>query len=141
MDAGKTRLSHSHEKQYMYVLQSLTLWREIVHDLFRLWWLSEQDLLDSNVPYDLRNTGQGDQRVQPCNRISKAMHGILYAGKLNTETKESEHCEWSVHHVYGSTCRFLIFLFLLPPSNFVSLSLSRISSILKTPQQVFFLTF
>jgi hypothetical protein len=63
----------------MYVYQSLTLWREIIHDLFRLWLLSEKDLLDDSVPYNLRNTGQGDQRVQPCNRISKAMHGILYA--------------------------------------------------------------
>ena len=25
------RLSHNHEKQYAYVLQSLTLWREILH--------------------------------------------------------------------------------------------------------------
>jgi hypothetical protein len=87
-DTG-TRLSHSHEKQYMYVLQSLTLWREIVHDLFRLWWLSESDLLDSTVEYDLRNTGQGDQRVQSCNRISKAMHGILYA--VQQKSSQNEH--------------------------------------------------
>ena len=84
-----TRLSHSHDKQYMYVYQSLTLWREIVHDLFRLWWLSECDLLDDQVPYDLRDTGQGDQRVQPCNRISKAMHGILYA--VQQKSSKTEH--------------------------------------------------
>ena len=28
---GGARLSHNHEKQYAYVLQSLTLWREILH--------------------------------------------------------------------------------------------------------------
>jgi len=28
---GGARLSHDHSKQYAYVLQSLTLWREILH--------------------------------------------------------------------------------------------------------------
>ena len=27
------RLTHSHERQYTYVLQSLTLWREISHEV------------------------------------------------------------------------------------------------------------
>lgn len=27
------RLTHSHERQYHYVLQSLTLWREISHEV------------------------------------------------------------------------------------------------------------
>lgn len=30
------RLSHDHGKQYAYVIQSLTLWREILHDMFHL---------------------------------------------------------------------------------------------------------
>jgi hypothetical protein len=30
------RLSHDHSKQYAYVIQSLTLWREILHDMFHL---------------------------------------------------------------------------------------------------------
>ena len=97
-----TRLSHSHDKQYMYVHQSLTLWREIVHDLFRLWWLSEKDLLDTTIPYDLRNTGQGDQRVQPCNRISKAMHGILYAVQQKSSKNEHGWVGSSVIHLGDS---------------------------------------
>jgi hypothetical protein len=28
---GGARLSHDHSKQYSYVLQSLTLWREVLH--------------------------------------------------------------------------------------------------------------
>jgi len=31
---GGARLSHDHSKQYAYVLQSLTLWREILHGKF-----------------------------------------------------------------------------------------------------------
>ncbi len=76
---GEARLTHSHERQFNYVLQSLTLWREIVNDMFRLWCSAEQDLLDENCKYVLRDTGQGKQRVQVANRTSKAMHGILYA--------------------------------------------------------------
>lgn len=71
------RLSHSHARQYHYVLQSLTLWREILHDMFKLWYLAEQDLLDTNSPYKLVDTGQGLNRVQPCPRIGKAIHSIL----------------------------------------------------------------
>jgi hypothetical protein len=72
-----SRLSHSHTQQFNYVLQSLTLWSVIVEDMFRLWYLAEQDLLNEKVPYELKNTGQGLQRVQPSPRVYKAMHEIL----------------------------------------------------------------
>ena len=99
------RLTHSHERQFNFALQSLTLctWmttdrvraptsvccltaycarpmrpgREITHDMFRLWYLAEGDLLSANVPYTLRNTGQGLQRVQQSPRTYKAMQGVL----------------------------------------------------------------
>eukprot|EP00981_Chlorochromonas_danica_P000795 scaffold192_cov320-Ochromonas_danica.AAC.6 len=71
------RLSHSHEMQYNFVLQSLTLWAAILEDMFRLWYLAEQDLLSEKQPYDLRNTGQGLQRVQQSPLVYKAMHEIL----------------------------------------------------------------
>ncbi|KAG6861870.1 hypothetical protein C0995_011167 [Termitomyces sp. Mi166 len=72
------RLSHDHGKQYAYVLQSLTLWREILHDMFHLWSLAEQDLLAENVPYRLRDTGQGLNRVQASPKTSRMMHNILH---------------------------------------------------------------
>eukprot|EP01032_Pedospumella_encystans_P017358 gene17358-19781_t len=71
------RLSHTHELQYNYVLQSLTLWAAILEDMFRLWYLAEQDLLSTTQPYELRNTGQGLQRVQQSPRVFRAMHEIL----------------------------------------------------------------
>ncbi|EIW76289.1 hypothetical protein CONPUDRAFT_130825 [Coniophora puteana RWD-64-598 SS2] len=74
---GGARLSHDHARQYAYVLQSLTLWREILHDMFRLWSLAEQDLLSENVPYRLRDTGQGLNRVQAAPKTSRMMHAIL----------------------------------------------------------------
>lgn len=74
------RLTHSHEAQYNYVLQSLTLWSFIISDMFRLWYLAEEDLLDSGNQnsYQLTNTGQGLQRLQQSPRVYKAMHEILY---------------------------------------------------------------
>ena len=38
------RLTHDHRRQYGYVQQSLTLWREVANDMFRLWCLAEEDL-------------------------------------------------------------------------------------------------
>ena len=71
------RLSHSHERQYFFALQSLTLWRDIIDDMFRLWHMAEEDLLSETVTYSLQDTGQGFQRVQQCPRTYKAMQQIL----------------------------------------------------------------
>ncbi|XP_006456764.1 hypothetical protein AGABI2DRAFT_211866 [Agaricus bisporus var. bisporus H97] len=80
------RLSHDHSKQYAYVLQSLTLWREILHDMFHLWSLAEQDLLSENVPYRLRDTGQGLNRVQAAPKTSRMMHNILHKAQTSVGT-------------------------------------------------------
>ncbi|KAF8076739.1 hypothetical protein FPV67DRAFT_1472507, partial [Lyophyllum atratum] len=83
---GGARLSHDHAKQYAYVLQSLTLWREILHDMFHLWSLAEQDLLAENVPYRLRDTGQGLNRVQAAPKTSRMMHTILHKAQQSVGT-------------------------------------------------------
>jgi len=72
------RLSHPHTQQYQYCLQTLTLWREIQNDMFKLWCLAEEDLLASNNYYSLRDTGQGLNRVQSAPSIGRAMHEILH---------------------------------------------------------------
>jgi hypothetical protein len=74
---GGARLSHSHARQFQYVAQSLTLWREIAHDMFRLWCVAEGDLLAEGNRYRLSNTGQGLQRVQSAPGVSRAMAGVL----------------------------------------------------------------
>ena len=45
MGMGGARLSHNHERQYTYVMQSMMLWREVSNDMFKLWYLAEGDLL------------------------------------------------------------------------------------------------
>jgi hypothetical protein len=90
-----SRLSHSHEKQYNYVLQSLTLWREILNDMFRLWCLAEEDMLDPACPYKLEDTGQGVQRVQESPRVAKAMRDLLF----RTQTKLGSWVGSSVVHL------------------------------------------
>jgi len=71
------RLSHPHSQQYQYCLQTLTLWREIQNDMFKLWCLAEEDLLAANNYYSLRDTGQGLNRVQSAPSIGRAMHDII----------------------------------------------------------------
>ena len=34
---GGSCLSHDHETQYQFILQTFTLWREISQDMFKLW--------------------------------------------------------------------------------------------------------
>ena len=46
--------------------------------MFRLWSLAEQDLLSDKVPYRLRDTGQGLNRVQAAPKTSRMMHSILH---------------------------------------------------------------
>eukprot|EP00559_Dactyliosolen_fragilissimus_P004779 CAMPEP_0184865140 /NCGR_PEP_ID=MMETSP0580-20130426/17097_1 /TAXON_ID=1118495 /ORGANISM="Dactyliosolen fragilissimus" /LENGTH=827 /DNA_ID=CAMNT_0027364215 /DNA_START=162 /DNA_END=2645 /DNA_ORIENTATION=+ len=79
------RLSHNHERQYYFALQSLTLWRDIIDDMFRLWAMAEEDLLSESVSYELRDTGQGMQRVQQSPLTYKAMRTLLgrVQGKVN----------------------------------------------------------
>lgn len=71
------RLSHPHQRQYTFVLQSLTLWREVLDNMFQLWHLAEEDLLDQERTYALTDTGQGLQRVQKSPRSVAAMQKIL----------------------------------------------------------------
>ncbi|KAL4434628.1 hypothetical protein ABPG77_002751 [Micractinium sp. CCAP 211/92] len=71
------RLTHSHSRQYAYVLQSLTLWREISHEMFKLWYLADADLLSERTRYHLQNTGQGLNRVQSAPLVGRAMQAIL----------------------------------------------------------------
>ncbi|KAF1772167.1 Protein of unknown function DUF2009 [Phytophthora cactorum] len=80
------RLSHSHSRQYNYVLQSLTLWREIAHDMFRLWCLTDEDLLADGTRYELTDTGQGLHRIQPAPRVSRAMHVILHSTQRSLDS-------------------------------------------------------
>ncbi|KAJ2842950.1 hypothetical protein IWW36_005725, partial [Coemansia brasiliensis] len=63
---------------FHYVQQTLTLWREILHDMFMLWHHADSDMLERRNTYRLRDTGQGLQRVQPCPRVSRAAHAILH---------------------------------------------------------------
>ncbi|KAI9230384.1 MAG: hypothetical protein DHS80DRAFT_28832 [Piptocephalis tieghemiana] len=78
---GGARLSHSHSAQWQYVHQTLSLWREIMHEMFHLWYQADEDLLDDRNPYRLRDTGQGLNRLQACPRIGRSIHRILHAAQ------------------------------------------------------------
>ncbi len=72
------RLSHSHSRQYTFVLQSLTFWSEVMKHMLPLWHAAESDLLDPTNPYIRTETGQGLQRVQKAPRVMKLMTEILH---------------------------------------------------------------
>jgi len=80
-----SKLSHDHTTQFTFVLQSLMLWREVINNMFRLWFETEDDLLSSESPYSLRDTGQGLNRLQQCYNVSRAMHSIL--GKVQHQAR------------------------------------------------------
>ncbi|KAG5649776.1 hypothetical protein H0H81_002074 [Sphagnurus paluster] len=128
------RLSHDHGKQYAYVLQSLTLWREILHDMFHLWSLAEQDLLAENVPYRLRDTGQGLNRVQAAPKTSRMMHNILYKAQKSVGTWIGSSVIHMGDHNVPNALMFIdkytqIYRILLPICN----TLSQISTLATKP--------
>ncbi|ODQ65836.1 hypothetical protein NADFUDRAFT_82791 [Nadsonia fulvescens var. elongata DSM 6958] len=81
---GGARLSHNHEKQYHYVNQSLTLWSQIMKDMFKLWTLSDVDLTSTKHRYNLSDTGQGLNRIKACGNLSREMHKIISLAQKRT---------------------------------------------------------
>lgn len=72
---GGACLSHDHPTQYTFVLQSLTLWKEIMSRMPKLWMLADLDM--TRESYRLVDTGQGYQRLQACPNVAKEMSRIL----------------------------------------------------------------
>lgn len=71
------RLSHNHSKQFHYVHQSLTLWSQIMRDMFMLWFQADLDLVSDRSRYQLTDTGQGLNRVKACPSVNRSMHNII----------------------------------------------------------------
>ncbi|KAG7926066.1 hypothetical protein KL925_003828 [Ogataea polymorpha] len=71
------RLTHSHEKQYLYVKQALELWSHVMRDMIELWAAADDDLFNGQQ-YQLTNTGQGLNRVKACPVLYKKMYNLLY---------------------------------------------------------------
>ncbi|ESW95925.1 hypothetical protein KL918_003484 [Ogataea parapolymorpha] len=74
---GGARLTHNHEKQYLYVKQALELWSHVMRDMIELWAAADDDLFNGQQ-YQLTNTGQGLNRVKACPVLYKKMYNLLY---------------------------------------------------------------
>ena len=72
-----SKLSHSHNQHYYYVLESLTLWQCIMSDVFNLWSAAEEDMLDERCSYRMRNTGQGVHRLKQAPRTAQVMRNHI----------------------------------------------------------------
>lgn len=72
---GGSMLSHDHATQFRFVLQTFTLWREVMRNMSKLWLLADCDMVSES--YRLVDTGQGYQRLQSSPRIRKEMSRIL----------------------------------------------------------------
>lgn len=79
--ADGSRLTHSHSQQFAFVLQSLTLWKNICRNMYSLWSVAEADMLNPNEKYELRMTGQGLQRVQKAPNLYRAVNDLLMQTK------------------------------------------------------------
>ncbi len=88
------RLTHSHARQFHFVLQSLMLWRAVTHDMFRLWMLAEEDLLDQSKgnAYKLVDTGQG---ALHCLRCLAAAFAAAF-GLVGWLVEFTDACVWCV---------------------------------------------
>eukprot|EP01060_Flectonema_neradi_P036540 TRINITY_DN7049_c1_g1_i1.p1 TRINITY_DN7049_c1_g1~~TRINITY_DN7049_c1_g1_i1.p1 ORF type:complete len:582 (+),score=110.88 TRINITY_DN7049_c1_g1_i1:88-1833(+) len=80
-----SRISHEHESQYYYVLQSLAFWKNILQEMSWLWVVMETDML-SGSPYEFRETGQGLNRVHNCPDLFNAVSSILDKTKAEVGT-------------------------------------------------------
>ncbi|KEG11370.1 hypothetical protein DQ04_02691030 [Trypanosoma grayi] len=76
-----SRLTHNHRRQYYFVLQSLSLWKNICHRMFSLWTIAEEDMLNPDEPYEFRYTGQGYQRVQKAPNLYRAIYEVVQQTK------------------------------------------------------------
>ena len=74
-----SRLTHEHEKQYHYVLQSLTFWKHVLTDMSHLWVTMEGDMLQTE--YTLAHTGQGVNRIVHCPALYKEVQAVLEKAK------------------------------------------------------------
>lgn len=77
MGSNGARLTHDHDKQFDYVLQSLNLWSVIMKEMIHLWSLADDDLLSNNGHYKLTETGQGLNRVKACPKLYRHMFNIV----------------------------------------------------------------
>lgn len=82
---NSARLTHNHARQYQYVLQSLTLWSEIMGNMYLLWKLADDDLFDERR-YNLGYTGQGLNRMKPSPKLAREMHRIISRAQQQTGT-------------------------------------------------------
>lgn len=70
------RLLHTHETQYYFCHQSLTMWLIVQRDFIKLWKVADEDLL-APISYKLVDTGQGLQRIKAAPQTLRWMYRII----------------------------------------------------------------
>lgn len=88
-------MSHDHKTQYQYVEQSLMLWKEIMDNMFMLWSLAEDDLLNDEHPYNYKDTGQG-MKTSSRDFVANCMFRISPSSRLST-SQQSYACYTCSH--------------------------------------------
>lgn len=84
-------------------------------DMFRLWCLAEQDLLSETVPYRLRDTGQGLNRVQASPKTLRMMHTILHRAQQSVGSWVGSSAIHMGDHNVPNALMFIGKLFSSPP--------------------------
>lgn len=120
---GGAKLSHDHKTQYRFVLQSLTLWKEIMSHMPELWIRADHDM--TNEPYRLVDTGQGYQRLQACPKVRSAMNAIL----SNVQAQAGSWVGLSVVHLGDRDVPNGMLSPFLPLAVALSLSLSLVRAV------------
>lgn len=95
--SGGSCLTHPHQTHYLFVSQSLTLWKHIMQRMLQLWHAAESDMLNNR--YRLMDTGQGLNRMQAAPQVSHYMSEILGQTQREVHRKGQSWVGLSVVHL------------------------------------------
>lgn len=87
--------------------------------------MAEHDLLNESIPYRLRDTGQGLNRVQAAPKTSRLMHTILHKAQTNIGAWVGSSVIHVGDHTVPSSFHLLVSVSIIPRSLYLTIDGNR----------------